>query len=190
VAVCACPGCRAELRVRRPADEPLLRAWMQAQATTDARWHHSWKVLRSEDAPSLRVLFRDAAENAAWPLPLVQLRELPFGADLPLTAWLFIVLEGTGLQPAPTAAERVEEALVAGIQTGDEEAARALVARRGRYTDADWTAAFKALPARMQPGQRARALQPLMKVLRGTPAHTFAEMRWLKPELREALEPR
>lgn len=134
VAVCACPSCRAELRTLRPAAEPQLRAWMQAQATTDARWHHGWKVLRSGDAPSLRVLFRDAAENAEWPLPLV--------------------------------------------------------ARRGRYTDADGTAAFKALPARFQPGHSARALRPLMKALQGTPANAFAETRWLKPELREALEPR
>jgi hypothetical protein len=190
VAVCACPRCRTELRVWRPADAPRLQAWREAASTGDARWHHSWQVLRSGDAPSLRVLFRDAAENTAWPMPLVRLRELPFGADLPLTAWLFIVLDGTGLRPEPTPAERLEEALVAGIQAGDEEAARALVARRQRYAESDWLGAFQALPARAAAAQSGRALRPVLEALRGTAARAFAEKRWVKPGLREALESR
>lgn len=185
VAICWCPSCRAELRSYRPADADALAAWRAARADADARWEHAWSVLRSGDAPTTRRLLLDLAESGG-PLPLVRLTELPFGADLPLTAFLFVVLDHAAFQPAVTDAERLEEALAAGILTDDPAAARAIVARLDRYADDALLRAFQRLPGRIG-GGTARALAPLLQALQGRPSRAWAEARWARPGLRAAL---
>ncbi len=187
IAVCWCPACKAELRVWRPADAPALRAWQTARSAASAGWERSWATLRSGDAGKVRALIVAAAADPTLDLPLVRLNELPGDLRLPVAAWLTLVLDHPAFAPSVTDAERIEEALAAGLATGDSAVSTALLARRGRYADDAWETAFRRIQGRVPADADARALGPLLSGLRGTPARGFAEARWFAAPLKALL---
>ena len=192
-AVLRCSTCRSEGLTWRSAFEPALNAYWAARKKLQdpQRYDLAWVLLRDRDSETVRTALHLLHAGQMAEAPFFRLEDIRYPQTAEVARlWADVALTYPGFRPAPTPAQRIEEALAAALQFDAPSCAHAAARCLDRLASAGLDAVLQRLPARMGEAASAEALVPFFKAVAATPdgrkrldAH---RARWSIPALRQA----
>lgn len=172
-AVLRCPSCRTEGLTWRPAFEPVLEAYWAARQTLKdpQRYDLAWVLLRDRGPENVRTALHLLREERIPEAPLFRLEEV----RLPPTpraaqTWAALALTYPGFRPAPSQAQRIEEALAAALHFDRPSCAKSAATYLDRLDPDGLETVLQRLPTRVGNAASAKALIPFFRAVSATSA--------------------